>query len=104
VDQHRAVHLLKTSDNWRQRVKVARKERHPGDILTFAGHADMAAPQAIALAMRPRPGGTAPLEQAREGCSGAFEMDRDNFEAQSFLALVDNRLGCPPTRRKASTR
>ena len=37
ISTARAKYFQSLSEEWRQRVKVARKERHPGDILTLAG-------------------------------------------------------------------
>jgi hypothetical protein len=37
ISTARAKYFRSLSEEWRQRVKVARKERHPGDILTLAG-------------------------------------------------------------------
>ena len=94
ISTARSIYFQKLSDDWRQRVKVARKERHPGDILTFAGdmptrlHRKQLLWQcARALVELHR------FEQARGVLEELLEMDRDNFEARSFLALVDNRLG-----------
>ena len=104
-DQHRAVHLLpKTSEDWRLRVKVARKERQPGDILTLAGdmptrlHRKQLLWQcARALVELHR------FEQARGVLEELLEMDRDNFEASAFWRWSITGSVTPPTRRKAST-
>jgi hypothetical protein len=36
INTARAKYFRSLSEDWRQRVKVARRERHPGDILTLA--------------------------------------------------------------------
>jgi tetratricopeptide (TPR) repeat protein len=94
ISTARSTYFQKLSDDWRQRVKVARKERHPGDILTLAGdmptrlHRKQLLWQCTrALVELHR------FEQARGVLEELLEMDRDDFDAQSFLALVDNRLG-----------
>jgi tetratricopeptide (TPR) repeat protein len=94
ISTARSNYFKKLSDDWRQRVKVARKDRHPGDILTLAGDMPTRLHRkkllwecARALVELHR------FEQARGVLEELLEMDRDNFDAQSFLALVDNRLG-----------
>jgi tetratricopeptide (TPR) repeat protein len=96
INTARSQYFQGLSEDWRQRVKVARKERHPGDILTLAEdmptrlHRKQLLWQcARALVELHR------FEQARGVLEDLLEMDRGNFEAQSFLALVDNRLGRP---------
>jgi hypothetical protein len=37
ISTARAKYFQSLSEEWRQRVKVARRERHPGDILALAG-------------------------------------------------------------------
>ncbi len=94
ISTARSKYFQKLSDDWRQRVNVARKERHPGDILTLAGdmptrlHRKQLLWQcARALVELHR------FEQARGVLEELLEMDDNNFEAKCFLALVDNRLG-----------
>jgi tetratricopeptide (TPR) repeat protein len=94
ISTARARYFRSLSEAWRQRVKVARKERHPGDILTLAGdvptrlHCKQLLWQcARALVELHR------FEQARGVLEDLLEMDRNHFEARSFLALVDNRTG-----------
>ena len=94
ISTARSTYFQKLSDDWRLRVKVARKECHPGDILTLAEdmptrlHRKQLLWQCVrALTELHR------FKQARGVLEELLEMDRDNFEAQSFLALVDNRLG-----------
>ncbi len=94
ISTARAHYFQSLSEEWRQRVKVARKERHPGDILTLAGdmptrlHRQQLLWQcARALVELHR------FEAARGVLDDLLEMDRDNFEAKSFRALVDNRTG-----------
>jgi tetratricopeptide (TPR) repeat protein len=94
ISTARSKYFQKLSDDWRQRVNVARKERHPGDILTLAGdmptrlHRKQLLWQcARALLELHR------FEQARGVLEELLEMDDSHFEAKCFLALVDNRLG-----------
>lgn len=94
ISTARAKYFQSISEEWRQRVKVARKERHPGDILTLAGdmptrlHRKQLLWQcARALVEIHR------FEAARGVLDDLLEMDRDNFETKSLLALVDNRTG-----------
>lgn len=94
ISTARAHYFQSLSEEWRQRVKVARKERHPGDILTLAGdmptrlHRQQLLWQcARALVELHR------FEAARGVLDDLLEMDRDNFEAKAFRALVDHRTG-----------
>ncbi len=94
ISTARAKYFRSLSEEWRQRVKVARKERRPGDILTLAGdvptrlHRKQLLWQcARALVELHR------FEQARGVLEDLLEMDRSHFEAQCLLALVDNRTG-----------
>ena len=92
INTARSRYFGTLSEEWRQRVKVARKERHPGDILAFAD--DMPTrlhrkqllwqcARALVDLLR--------FEAARGVLHDLLEMDRDDFEAKSLLALVDNR-------------
>lgn len=102
IKTDRAKYFRALSEDWRQRVKVARKERHPGDILTLAGdmptrlHRRQLLWQcARALVELHR------FEQARHILEDMLELDREDFEAQCYMALVDNRLGRSATAEES---
>jgi tetratricopeptide (TPR) repeat protein len=94
ISTARSKYFESLSEEWRQRVKIARRERHPGDILTLAGdmptrlHRKQLLWQcARSLVELHR------FEAARAVLEDLLEMDPEHFEAKSFLALVDNRTG-----------
>ncbi len=94
VSTARSKYFQKLSDDWQQRVKVARKERRPGDILTLARDMPTRLHRKQLLWECARAlVGLHRFEQARGVLEELLAMDDRNFEARCFLAMVDNRLG-----------
>jgi tetratricopeptide (TPR) repeat protein len=94
IKTDRARYFGAVHQEWQQKLKIARKQQHPGDILTLAE--DMPTrlhrkkllwESARALVALNR------FEAARVVLDELLEMDHDNFEAKCFLELVQNRLG-----------
>jgi hypothetical protein len=94
IKTDRARYFGAINEDWRQKVKIARKQQNAGDILTLAE--DMPTrwhrktllwdcSKALVALHRHGP--------ARNILSDLLETDRDNFQAKCMMELVQNRLG-----------
>jgi tetratricopeptide (TPR) repeat protein len=94
IDTARAKYFQGVLDDWRGRVRIARRNGYPGDILTLARDAPsrphrtkllLEAARALSDLQR--------FDVARSVLEDVLEVDAGNFEAQCRLGLALGRLG-----------
>lgn len=94
VRTQRATYFNNIADDWSQRVKVARKNGYPEDILTLAG--DVHTPLHRKKLLRECAKALIEIGrfvQAEEVLEEVLALDAQDFDARCQLALVTNRLG-----------
>jgi hypothetical protein len=94
VRTQRATYFNNIAADWSQRVKVARKNGYPEDILTLAG--DVHTPLHRKKLLRECAKALIEIGrfvQTEEVLEEVLALDAQDFDARSQLALVTNRLG-----------